>query len=216
MWVLGGSDCGEETQMIVWASDYSPLLHHNKITHNHPVELLLHSLPSTEAQLESWGCLLKTGAMNHSIEQREVPARAKRQHFSWFNGQMEEKIHFELTWIEIFSIFPVKQKVEKKLMADCFLFQPLFIFCSITFPAPFRGSFRACFITPSLQVCGGGGTSFAQSDFASGGGLAGPRRAGKGLCSDRGVPLSWQLVTSHIPAGTPFAPDLALLLPADN
>lgn len=69
--------------------------------------------PTQQPQLESWSCLPKRGAMNHSTEQREVPAWAKRQHFSWFNGQMEEKIHFELTWIEIFSIFPVKQKVEK-------------------------------------------------------------------------------------------------------
>lgn len=49
-------------------------------------------------------------------------------------------------------------------MADCFLFQPLFIFCSITFP--FRGSFRACFITPNLQVCSGEKTSFGQNYFA--------------------------------------------------
>lgn len=147
------------------------------------------------------------GAMNHSTEQREVPARAKRQHFSWFSGQMEEKIHFELTWIENFSIFPVKQKVEKKLMADCFLFSASFYFLFHYFLQLLSGEVSEPVLSlPTYRFVVGEKPSFAQNYFARWWkfGWASQKwelsvlRGGGGSISAE----SWP----HILGGTPFSP----------
>lgn len=83
-----------------------------------------------------------------------MPIRAKRLRIFWFNGQMEKKVHFVLTWIENFSIFPVKQKVEKINSRLLFILSFSY-FLFHFFSATSWRSLRAYLINPNLQFCSG-------------------------------------------------------------